>query len=151
VASDCHALVIHKTEDLFDDEFIQSMPDRFLIHRNHWREISKGFVSLRINDNIIHCFTKTIKNLYPISFENSVEIDKKYVNYTDIIPKMEDIKEIPKIGLNPYLLLKISKAMDLNYGVRIMFHGSERSMLIYPTNAEIDNSSMALLMPISLL
>lgn len=146
VATDAHILVVFKTKSIFTDQFIHAMPERFLIHKNHWKEMCKRHHQIIFKDNVITVIQDGYTNIYPIVIERD---GLKYVNYQAVIPKFEEKKEIDCIGVSFDKIEMLSKSMffpnDIK-NVKLTFFEKTRSILVNPVND--DNGQFGIIMPI---
>ncbi len=110
VASNSHILVIHKTNNIFDEQFIDEMPDRFLIHKNNWKLFCKGHHYIIFLDGLIIIrydgYDQTIK---PI-FEEIEFMTLKYPDYKKIL-KSKSETGLSNFGLSVKNLTLLSKSM----------------------------------------
>lgn len=150
VASDAHVLICYKTKAIFPIEFIDAMPERFLIHRNSWRLMTLKHRGIIYKDNSII-----------IKYENySLSIDLidesvfggKYPKWESVILKSDDLVAVDKIGINPEFLKKLSRAMFLPNecitNFRLELHDNMRAIMVYPLSENVD--AFALIMPVML-
>ena len=157
VATDAHVLVIHKTRDLFDEHFINKMPDRFLIHMNQWKRICLKHYNIEFdNDEIIvqhhgyqNAFKITMEGEKPASLLHSYG-GFEYPLYNKVLLPDSEIQAVENIGLNPILVDKLTKAMfspnDATKNLKLTFYGSNRHIMAHPVNSEY--SAKALIMPV---
>jgi len=148
VATDGNILVVHKTSDIFDSDFISNMPERFLIHRTQWRLFCSNARIISFENNSICVVYDGYKVNYQISTEE--EIGLKYPNYNSVFPKKEEVEAIDSIGLNPIKLHNLSQAMfasvSSSKGLKFAFYGKARGVLVTPS--DMYNNTRALIMPV---
>jgi len=148
VATDGTMLVVHKTSDIFDSDFIANMPERFLIHRTQWRLFCNNALAISFENNFICVVYDGYKVNYPISTEE--QLGTKYPKYNAVFPKKEEVEAIDSIGLNHIKLYNLSQAMFSSVssasGLKFEFYGKTRGILVTPSNSH--NNTRALLMPV---
>lgn len=143
-------LVVHKTSDIFDSDFVFNMPERILIHKNQWKLLCDNALTISIDEYCIAVQYEGYKVSYPISTEERLGI--KYPKYNSVFPKKEDVESIDSIGINPVILYQLSQAMltaaSSSNGLKFEFYGKARGILITPV--DYSNNAKALLMPVIL-
>ena len=142
IATDCHALVKHPTEELFSDEFIEAMPDRILVHKINWKLMEKSHNFIFYTNNQIQVIYNGYSICIPCKTED--EIEKKYPNYEELFN--EKTESVEGIGINPVLVDSVKKAMFRPYETTIMkfvFNGISRAIKVSNTS----NGCEAILMP----
>lgn len=158
-ASDAHVLIIHKTKSFFDEVSIKKMPERFLIHKNQWKEICKAHDSIEFDNNQI---IVGYNNEYTISYDIIVEsnyiprdfvglkVSGSYPNYNAVLPNEKTKKEVGAIAFNPDMINKLISAMFFPYtdvkNIKFEFYGPDRAIIVSPTSQDIEVK--ALLMPV---
>lgn len=142
VASEGYILVIHQTEDLFSDEFIENMPDRFLVRSFIWALLCKPARTIEYNNehNKIEIHDKHNRQ-----FSVGVDFEKKesssFPDYQKILDSFEP-KKIDKIGISPEKLNLLKKAMEPeNDVIEFSFSGVDKMILARAIN------SIGLIMP----
>ncbi len=158
VASDAHIIVIHKTENIFDEESIKAMPERFLIHKNQWKEICKNHDRLTFKNNqIIVNHNNTYNFCFDISFENDYApkgykgyYAGNFPDYKKVIPTK--FKEsVYEIGLNPKLLKNLVDTMFFPYAevknIKFTFYGKDRAIIVEPADSSVPTVK-GLIMPV---
>ncbi len=127
VATDAHCLVVYETELIFSQEFVENMPERFLIHKEIWAKICKKHHFICFENNMIKVIYETHTVFYPIMFEENLTL---YPKYNHVLPtgKAEEIKSI---GINPHLLSKLCKAIGINNAVKLTFRGESNCISVY--------------------
>ena len=150
VATDAHILVVHKTSELFDEEFVKAIPkEGMLLGGDALREMAKKTVT-----NII--FTKesnTITVLHNKGGKAIFEPETQekigtFPNYESVIPKMEDNKMVMAMGLDAKKMLRLQNALSIETtGLKCYFTGESRAILCYPMNGDMFPSAKGLIMP----
>jgi hypothetical protein len=143
-ASNGSMLVTHKTKDLFSDEFIEAMPDKFYLHRNVWKELSKPHLHINFENNMIVQYFDG----YRLYYAPLIERSWKYPNWRYVIPS-EDTVVVEKIRLDFSLFDNFIKAYFMpgdNKKAKLNFYGIDRCVLI--TNHY--NDSRGIIMPCTL-
>jgi hypothetical protein len=149
VATDGHTLVIHKTSDIFSDEFIEAMPEKFLVHKDQWRSFYNKAILISFENNSIcvHC------NGFKIYYQVIIEGDgMKYPNYNAVLPRKESKTELSQIGLNSALLNKLAGAILMPWQsdkhLKFEFYGEMMAILVTPI--EHENNAKGIIMPVML-
>lgn len=133
-ATNTFAIVIHELKGLFPDiEFSKSC----FIHRNDWRELTKEFDSIKLEDDRLVLKRDGKKVIIPI------RTDLGYVDYLNQIPKCDPgcSGQYP-IKINPVLLSELSQAMtteDVGFQVNpyknfVTLTAAENDIENYSTN-----------------
>ena len=155
-ASDTHVLIHHKTEEVFNKEFVESLPDKpILIHRIHFAEMTRCncLHHKRYEDKyMIKYYYRELWHYVPFIMEGSIgESTKHFLNYPDtnkVFPKKEDKADIGQIGIKPYLLSKVAEALDFEQGsVRCEFHGEMKAIVVERLHGNYPGVK-ALIMPV---
>ena len=107
VSSDSHMLIKFNTEEIFDPDFIEAMPKRFLIHGENWKMMAKRHDFIFFKDDRIEVIKNDYSILIPIVLEDKIG---KYPDYKLVMGKLEKTP-IEKIGIKPELLKKLSLAI----------------------------------------
>lgn len=107
VSSDSHMLIRFNTEEIFDSEFIEAMPERFLIHAENWKIMAKRHDFIFFKDNKIEVIQSGRSLFIPIVLEDDLG---KYPDYKLVMERLEKTP-IDKIGIKPELLKKLSLAV----------------------------------------
>lgn len=150
-ATDAHKLVLHKTDEMFPSEFIHNMPERFLIHREHWKILSKPFEIIKIEGDYITVYPK----LYDLNINHTIKISyesdsMKFPDYKAIFPTGLPV-ELSAIGLNASKLKDVQDGLifpDQVNALKLEFYGEHKAILITATDS--DNNGKAILMPVAL-
>lgn len=146
VASDYNILVVHKTENIFDNEFIKNMPDRFLINRKHWAEMCKKHFAIKYENNLINVIRDNYTDIYPIFLESIIG---DYPDYKKVIPQKKDLKKIKTIAINPMLLKRLYDSMAYrgDYPAFILkFQDECHSILVKMNNDDL--GQIGIIMPV---
>ena len=138
VASNSHILIEFKTEEIFDPEFIEKMPDRFLIHYKNWLILTKKHLHLDFEDSKIKVLYGERDIFIPIVTEEELG---KYPKYETLLEEKNSF-EINKIGIQPELLNKLSLAIGSK--VLHLFFSNENKSITIKSNIE---GFRALIMP----
>lgn len=115
VASDATILVIHKTKDYLDKEFIKSMPERFLISRWNYLILSKRNAKIKydkVRKLIIVTDLKYTEHYVPVIPDDGEKFNK-YPDYEKVFP--EKSHKIINIGINGKRLENLYKSMLMPY------------------------------------
>lgn len=152
VSTDAHVLSVFKTVDIFEDEFVESLPDYpILIHREDWAKLKNcTALTLKISENSKVLEVKINKKrdvLIKVEIEKEVA---KYPLWQNIIPNESNTKKIPlsEIGLNANLLAVAQKILDVSVGLKLEFFAQKKAILCKSINPAI--KGYCLLMPISI-
>lgn len=134
VATNTFALVIHELKGLFS--YVEFSKPCF-IHRNDWRELTKEFDSIKLEDDRLVLKRDGKKVIIPI------RTDLGYVDYLNQIPKGDPgcSGQYP-IKINPVLLSELSQAMtteDVGFQVNpyknfVTLTAAENDIENYSTN-----------------
>ena len=147
VATNAHILVWFETSNIFDQDFIDQLPEKdpIYIHSEDWKKIFKQeFFSLE--NNVIKAQGKG----RPILIE-TVELDVKYPNFKVVIPNSNEtpLKEINAIALNIPLLNTVNTILGKPHrGCLFNFYGKRKSVIVAPS--DIDTPGKAIIMPLAL-
>lgn len=113
IATDTFCAVVHKTKDLFSEEFVDNIKEgnKFLIHKDIWEEISKpNIVSIELKENQITTTDK--KNLLKSFIIEKEDKIGKYPNVKAVIPDENNIDNLCNIvGIAPTILHKLQLAI----------------------------------------
>lgn len=142
VATNTHLLIWYKTEDLFDAEFIESIPEEgILIHREDWAKFKDCTISW--HNDLIKLSHNKRRDIF-IKPDTQKEIGT-FPNWEAVIPKEnEDFNPISEIRINAEYAALIQKIMQ-SEGLDFSFYGQNRGIICTPINN--DTSGKALLMP----
>lgn len=155
--SEGHIMIIHKTVELFDEEFTNAVPKEGLaLEYNVLKAIcQKSVRNVSLSDD-----KKTII-LHPeksLSFRKNPEMrfnldpveTYHFPNYKSVLPAIKDMVIIDSIALSVLKLKVIYEALGSREGkMKLSFFGNEKAVLIEPTLSDSSVSgSKALIMPI---
>ena len=152
-ASNSHILVQHKTDEVFDEEFVESLPDKpILIHRIHFANIVRVGCEyhLIVKDDGAHKLLKYhYRDLWHyIPFENDGENMMTYPNTDAIWPKGKGREAINKIGLNASFLNIAAETLDFEKStIKCEFYSESEAMTITKVIGNFP-SAKALVMPV---
>lgn len=125
VANDTQILIEFKTEEIFDYDFIEKMPDRFLIHRDNWLILTKKHLHLSFEDDKIKVLYGDRAIFIPIVMEDEFG---PYPKWTRVFEGQKS-SNLNKIGINPELLKKLSMAIGSKI-LHLFFNGEDKSITI---------------------
>ena len=125
VASDSHVLIEFKTSELFDQNFIEAMPERFLIHRENWKMLSVKHHYLLFTDSQIEIIKNGFSFFIPAVREEDIG---NFPDYEKVF-KVEKESITDKIGIKPELLKKLSSAIGSQI-LHLHFNGEARTIII---------------------
>ena len=153
VATNSSIVVVHKTEEVFSEEFIEGFPDEpFLIYRTFWAEMSSNKVSYLIweNGNIVINYRKKAPDglVRPVVDGGD---EGKYPNWQAVIPDDDrTVLGLTEIGLNPDYLVLTQKAFGLpkNSGLYFSFDESNTATIITHDIEGVWPSAKAIIMPL---
>lgn len=149
VATDAHVLVYYKTEEIFNQDFIDLLEEPIYIHSDDWKILHKNDGYHLRPDGIIEIMQDKKRDQLI-----KVDKDKNYPKWENIIPTGE-MKETFKVGFNADLLLKAQKVMLSKIGLEISFFGANKGVLAKPANGHCTRPAeklkgTALIMPIKI-
>ena len=139
-ASDAHILVIHKTAELFPEEFIKEIPKAgLLMGKALLQDLNKSSVrSLRYitldGDGII-IITHAPEGKTPFKRYFEVKLngeDFTYVDYNAVWPKEESREKagVKAIALNSNLLARLERALGAESGVHMELYGAMKAIVV---------------------
>ena len=140
VATNSNVLAVVPTTEIFTEDFIAEMPERFLVYRDDWAELTKSKTVLEFVDNSIKGFVKTA---ITINIHTEEEIGR-FPQYREAIPLSKDKRDIGQIGINANLLSVLQTALDCQ-AVELTFFGEARGILVKPSTFE--SGASGLIMP----
>lgn len=145
-ASDAHILVRHKTSEIFEDDFVASLPENpILISRKAVLLICQKAtekVSLSDDKKMIQLHRKDES---VISFK--LFTDGTYPDANKIIPDPKDSKPVDEIGINSNKLDRLSDGLGCDVPVlRIRFFDKTHAMYVTSTHTDY-TSAIAIIMP----
>ena len=152
VSTNAHVLSVFKTVDIFDLDFLESLPDYpILIHREDWAKL-KNCVNLVLkiseNSKVLEVILNKKRDvLIKVETENEVA---KYPLWQNIIPNESNTKKMPlsEIGLNATLLAVVQKILDVSVGLKLEFFEQKKAILCKSINPDI--KGYCLLMPVNI-
>lgn len=142
-ASDAHVLITHSTNIIFSANFIESMPEKFYLHRNVWRELSKPCISITFENNSICQYFDG----YRIYYSPTINPSWEYPKWESVIPKKNESESLDSIGMNISLLDKFRKAFFFNsshQNSKLEFYGKNKAVII---TSESMPDSYGIIMP----
>jgi len=147
-ATNAHTLVRHKTSELFNEEFYNSLPENgIILNARMIAEICRRDTSkVVLGDGTI----EMVKNGYSVLFVLPNRDDYHFPQYESVIPDIKDTKPVNEIAIKPHLLTDLYNAMGLNgEGIVMNLFAPTKAVLIRP-NGEGSNypSVVGILMPI---
>ena len=145
VATDGHCLAVIPTSEIFDEEFIEGIPDTgVLIHHEDWKKmISYQFVSWKIPGQIIKTSGKKRGILIEVEMENEGDL-KNYPNWDAVVPTGKNVG-IPEIGINFKTGQRLQEALNFN-ACHLQFKGNGKPIKITGAK-EQDSKRFGILMP----
>lgn len=146
-ASDAHILVRHKTSEIFDDKFVESLPENnVLIPRKAiYLMCQKLTTGVNLSDDKKSIILKRTDGS-EISFKFFT--DRSYVDAESVIPKDKNYDSVKRIGLSSNLLDRLADAMGCNQSLlQLYFYGETKSVIV-KTNYSDYESVLGLIMPV---
>ena len=143
IATNGWGIVRHPTSELFNPAFIEVMPDKMFVNRINWKHLEKAHILTSFANNQIEVFYEGYSICIPCKDEDS--IGGKYPDIQELYN--EKTKPVSSIGITPFLMDEVSKAMFRPYEIKqmnLVFNGVDKAIKI--TNAE--NGCEAILMPV---
>jgi len=148
-ASDGHILVRHMTSEIFEKNFIASLPAHsIMVHKKAVKLIcEKATVKISLTDDKkqiqLHRLDGSI-----ISYK--LYIDRAYPDANKIIPDIKDIKPLDKVGINSNLLDRLSDGLGCDIPV-LHLNFFDRSHAIYVTSPHSDyEDAVGIIMPVNI-
>lgn len=145
VATNGHVLGIIPTTDVFNEEFIEGIPDKgMLIHREDWAKIIAAEIVAWKSDDIIRCVNKKRSGSdRPLKRDVLVEVESEdkignYVNWMSVIPEMNGF-ELNEIGIDFKLAATLQEALGLD-SCRLNFVDRTKAILITDANSPLRTS-----------
>ena len=155
-ASDAHIMVIHKTEELFDAEFIKKIgDDTITMHAEMIKAIrSNKCHSIDIDDENSRIILKPKPGdrKKPAIHFNIIGMDCNPPKYQPILEAARKGKEVKEISLNSLLLNNLREALGIptRVGLYIKFNGETLGMYCR-TNGDSDYpSAVGMIMPVQI-
>jgi len=149
VATDAHILAAIPTNLMFDEGFIEGIPeDGMLIHAKHFQKL-KGYDNATwLNAGEIIKLIDSKKEDYLIECKSEEDIGT-YPNWEAVMPKKEDRVDVSQIGVNFALAAKLQKAMD-TLACKMTFTGKDKAILVEPEQGNEKSDIIGLIMPVRL-
>lgn len=152
VATDAHVLIAYDTTELFDEEFVQALPEGgILLDAYVLKDISKKDVQfIGLSDKIIvtHLIKGELKTSY-FDFKTQEQV-ATFPNWEMVIPEKSSEEPLTYIGINAKHLIRVQNAMGPDCeGLKCFFTGLDRAIIVEPTNS-IYKSVTAIVMPIEI-
>lgn len=145
VATNAHIIAIAETKNLFDDDFINIIPDDgFYIHKDDWKKICQCDCVLVESEKVVELVHNRKRNeLIKIELVENVG---KFPNWKAVIPR-PDKEKIPfnTFGLNGEFLATVQKIISKNDSLVIETFTKNSGFLVKSWNS--DAKTMGLIMP----
>lgn len=136
-ASNAHILVVHQSNELFEPEFLESLPEKGIFLR---KEALIDLTRKDIHSVIFHPDMKIIEILHipsrgPEPFKRYYQVlpaedaDFTYPDYQKIFPT-GPMEAVEKIGINVDILKKLNNALGTTNGLRFEFYGEHKSIIV---------------------
>ena len=140
-ATDAHICVRHKTSELFDQKFMESLPDDPILVP--WKAfayvIQKATESVSLSDD---------KKSFQIHRKDGsiwsyrLFTDVSYVNANSVFPDPANGKPVEEIGLNSNLLDRLTDAMGCDIPIiRMKFYGDTNAILVTSKHTDYPSAS----------
>jgi hypothetical protein len=137
VATNAHILIVHKTNSIFDQNFIEAMPERFYISAFIWKKLEHVRYLIFENNMLRVIYSKYVA-FYPI-----VKYDEfEYPAYEKLTKKEGPVDSI---CINPNLLKKLYDAMLCPQGGLKLWFGGEKFNAISVKPNDIDATCWGLI------
>ena len=145
-ATNAHILVVHASSELFDAEFLESLPDDgLMVGKEALKDLSKSDIhSITFHPDmklieVLHVPGRVGWGSYKRYFEVKLQSDMStlFPKYKTVFPsKDKKKKDISQIGLHAGLLLRLQKAMGASSGVKMEFYGEDQSIICHPKGGD---------------
>lgn len=151
VISNGHLLVWHKTEEIFPDSFIKSIPDgEWLIPYMAlmWMNKRKAVYSIR-EGNILEVIAENVTTIHKLVPNDETITDRPYPDFRSLFNNEYDYNtELNHIGVKPEFLLKVKNAID-PYGMNVVlyFENLTKQMKVKVTGSDLQRYK-AIIMPV---
>ena len=160
VATDAHIMVVHKTSELFDKDFVAHIPEEgMLLGGDALREMAKKTAQFIVFNReagtakglgtitVLH--TKGGKAIFEPETQEKIGT---FPNWSGVMPKIEDNTTVMAIGIDARKLLRLQNALATETaGLKCYFTGESRAILCYPTNADTQYpSAVGIIMPMEI-
>lgn len=141
VATNGNIMVVNKTNEVFEQEFITKFPyKKFYIHESTWREMHKGRIYWKGN-TIVVC-----KSNGEFRFKVIANPEWKYPNWKNFVSISKE--DVDVIGINPLLLYRLYQALPNNTFNKLTFCGKTKHIIV--ESVESKYKSFGIIMPIIL-
>lgn len=146
VATDAHVIGVIPTSEIFDNEFIEKVPENgFLVHPDDWKKLKTNTGIEWKNDDVIRISYKKKRDVL-IEIESEEKIGK-FPNWEAIMPsEYQEPKELNNIGINMSLAHSLQKALGLEFGLKLKFYGENKGVLV--KNVYDSSKAYGLIMPV---
>jgi hypothetical protein len=135
VATNGHVLVLHKTNNVFEDYFIEQLPDRCLIKNENWKILCKGYYTIEFLKGV-NCIKISSKlDTYLINVEFEKDLDVEYFKYNKLFDDYNK-GDIDSIGISPKFLYDLSIAMDSKSAAELNFESKEKAIIVKSEHAK---------------
>jgi len=150
IAANAHILVKHPTSNLFDETFINSLPEKGIPLNN---QILKSICLAKVIG--IELFGPVLilksadRSKYPELSFDLPDVDYiKFPNHDKVLFKEEDAMPLMRIAIKPELFLKAAMAIDPEYPFLQMFFVEEtKAILIKPKTSSEYFGAVGVVMP----
>jgi hypothetical protein len=153
-ASDAHIMVIHKTEELFDVEFIRNLGERTItMHAEIIKTIrSTKCHSIDIVDDEIIIKPKPGDKKKPDIHFKIIGMHCNPPQYQKILEEAKKGKEVKEISLNSFLLNNLREALGIpiRIGLCIKFNGETKGMYCRTNGDSYYPSAEGMIMPVQI-
>jgi len=147
--TNAHALVSHANKDIFDQSFIDTIPEgEWLIDVPTLKLMCKAKTTYHIEhtntlpDMVID--DKGVISKHGL-LKNGENVSA-FPRWESVIPERKNIVELSAIQFNPRLLADAQQAIDPDFPIIMEFTGHDRAILLRTPNAEIKDC-IAIIMP----
>lgn len=145
VATNAHILGVVPTNEVFNDEFIEGIPESgILIHKDDYKKFKNFDYAQWKSKDVIEIFYKGKKRnvLIPICTEENIGTFPKWET---LIPREEDAQELSKIGVNMGLAYELQRALDAT-SLKMVFIAPNKAILVKPLPSE-NSKAYGIIMP----
>ena len=160
VATDAHIMVVHKTSELFEKDFVAHIPEEgMLLGGDALRDMAKKDVEQIIlnkqsdkslpKNNITVLHRKGGKAIFEVREHGGLD---NFPNWSGVMPKIEDNTTVMAIGIDARKLLRLQNALATETaGLKCYFTGESGAILCYPTNVDTQYpSAVGIIMPMKI-
>ncbi len=146
VATNAHVLGVIPTKNLFNEEFIEEIPEEgFLILGGDYAKIIDGSSHHWKNEFLAYFDKKSNLCFVPVANESDIA---KYPNWEQIMPTTAALTaNLNQIGIDFELAATLQKALGLKYGCKLTFSGGFKAIYIEPINTHENEGAYGILMP----